>query len=145
MSEKNNILHYRQASGRLESLYHKIAVKQSLSDSACQILYTVCFSGTGRCPIHDICRYSGLSKQTVNSSLRKLENDGIIYLEKVDGRSKAVVLTEKGAELCSRTVLRLIEAEDKLLSQWSSEDLDLYIRLTERFISDMEKCFGENI
>ena len=145
MSEKNKLLHYRRTIGKLESIYHSIAVSHGLSDSAYSILYTMCFNGSGRSLIHDICIYSGMSKQTVNSSLRKLEKDGIVYLENIDGRSKEVVLTDKGRELCSKTVIRLLDAEDRLLGRWSDEDLALYIRLSDRFLSDLEKCFGEDL
>ncbi len=145
MTKENNrnLIHYRKVIGKLGTLYHEIAMHQGFSDSAHAILYTICFSGKDRCPIHDICLYSGISKQTINSSLRKLEKDGVVYLRNVDGRSKEVVLTEKGKEICSRTVCQLLDAEDSLLQKWSNEDLAKYIELSERFLSDITRCYGD--
>ena len=36
----------------------------------------------------DIVKATGLSKQTLNSAIRKLEKDGIIILEKMNEKSK---------------------------------------------------------
>lgn len=58
---------------RLENeLYHDIAVKMGLSDSAFGILYWLDDLGDG-CLQRDVCVASGLTKQTVNSSVHKLE------------------------------------------------------------------------
>ena len=38
--------------------------------------------------LSDICRNTGLHKQTVNSAIRKLESESIIYLEVVDGKAR---------------------------------------------------------
>ena len=83
-------------------------MKLGLSDSAMRILYALCDLGD-RCPLQSICRRSGLSKQTVNSAIRKLEQEGILYLEQATARAKQVCLTErflmdfkeKSATLCT--------------------------------------------
>lgn len=38
--------------------------------------------------LSDIYKKSGISKQTVNSAIRSLEADGILYLEQYNGRAK---------------------------------------------------------
>ncbi|MDE5964097.1 MAG: MarR family transcriptional regulator, partial [Eubacterium sp.] len=85
-----------------EALYHEISLKLGLSDSALSILYTICNNGVS-CPLNEICNISGISKQTINSSLRKLEADDIVYLEQISGKSKNVCLTEKGKSLAENT------------------------------------------
>ncbi len=121
-----------------EALYHEIALKLGLSDSASQILYTICNNGES-CPLQEICRISGIRKQTINSSLRKLEADGIVYLEQISGKSKNVCLTEKGKILAENTVAKLITAENDVFSSWSKEDVDKYLELTELYLTEMKK------
>ncbi len=58
--------------GEMDAVYHEISLKLGMSDSAMIILYTICDIGDC-CLLTEICRLSGLSKQTVNSALRKLE------------------------------------------------------------------------
>ena len=84
--------------GEIDGLYHDAAVALGLSESAMKVLYTICCHGE-RCPLRAICRQSGMSKQTVNSALRKLEGAGAVYLEAAGGRSKNVCLTDAGREL----------------------------------------------
>lgn len=124
--------------GETESLYHEMAYALGLSDSAMKILYTVCDTGEP-CPLREICRRSGLTKQTVNSALRKLEGEQILFLETADGRGKQVRLTETGRSLAQRTVLPIIEMENDLFAAWDPRDVQSYLALTERFLEDMKR------
>ena len=76
----------------IDITYHDAALKLGMSDSAMVILYTVCSYG-GECLLSDMT--SGVSKQTINSALRKLEADGVVRSEVFEGRKKKVYLTEK--------------------------------------------------
>ncbi|MCI8543341.1 MarR family winged helix-turn-helix transcriptional regulator [Acetatifactor aquisgranensis] len=118
------------------AVYHEAAQKLGLSDSTQQVLYTICNNGDS-CLISDICRLSGISKQTINSALRKLEGEGIVYLEASDGRKKRVCLTERGKKLAEDTVVKLIEIENGLLDSWSREELEQYLGLTQRYLDSL--------
>ena len=67
--------------GELDGAYHEISFKLGLSDSAMTILYTICDKGES-CLLQEICLQSGVSKQTINSAIRKLEAEGILYLQR---------------------------------------------------------------
>lgn len=121
-----------------EALYHEISLKLGLSDSALSILYTICNNGES-CPLNEICHISGISKQTINSSLRKLEADDIVYLEQIGGKSKNVCLTEKGKSLAENTAVKLISAENEILSSWSETDVEKYLELTELYLIGLKK------
>lgn len=62
------------------------------------ILYTICDNGES-CLLQEISRRSGVSKQTINSAIRKLEKEGIVYLESVGAKNKNVCLTDEGKQL----------------------------------------------
>ena len=79
--------------------YHEASLRLGLSDSAMIILYTICEDGQERCPLKELCRRSGLSKQTVNSAIRRLESDGCLYLEAAGARNKKACLTDRGSLL----------------------------------------------
>lgn len=119
--------------GEIESVYHEMALRFGQSDSVMNILYTICDYGES-CPLQEICRRSGISKQTINSGLRKLETEGIVYLEQAGARGKNVCLTEKGKELAENTAIRVIETENGILASWPKEDVEKYLELTERFL-----------
>lgn len=113
---------------KIDVVYHEVALRLGITDSSMLILYALC-SNNGECMLGDII--SGASKQTINSALRKLEADKIIYLETFNGRKKKVYLTEKGKEFVKDTVLRVIKVENDIFSSWSDEERKIYIGLTQ--------------
>ena len=64
----------------MDALYHLASLKMGISDSVSIVLYTIYDSGNG-CLLSDVYKKSGISKQTVNSAVRKLETEEILYLE----------------------------------------------------------------
>lgn len=124
--------------GETEALYHELAFQMGLSDSAMRILYALCDNGES-CLLRQLCRCSGLSKQTVNSALRKLEQQGVLYLEAVDARAKQVRLTPKGRELARHTVVPVMEMEKAVFAGWDPRAVQDYLRYTEQFLQDMRQ------
>lgn len=117
----------------IDAAYHEAALRLGLSDSALMILYTICTFGSS-CLLRDINRLSGVSKQTINSALRRLEADGVVFLETLDGRKKRVCLTEKGMELADRTAVRLIKIENDIFSSWPKKEREMYLELTQKYL-----------
>ncbi len=124
-----------------DALYHEASFRLGISDSVCMILYSILTVGES-CPLNVIVKSTGLSKQTVNSALRRLEKDGLAYLEAVDGRSKNVCLTEKGVILASTTAGRIISIENDILASWPEEDIRRYFELSEKFRLGLEERVG---
>lgn len=128
--------------GEIDSAYHEICLKLGLSDSAMQILYAICDNGES-CLLQEIGRCSGLSKQTINSSIRKLEREGIVYLENVGAKAKNVCLTDEGKNLVGKTALRVMEIENSIFASWTQEEVQTCLRLTERFLDDLREKKNE--
>ena len=112
----------------VDSLYHQAALRLGVSDSVLFVLYMLHINGE-KCLLYDTYKESGISKQTINSAVRKLENEGIVYLEKHNGKSKIVCLTEKGKNYVGQTAAKLAEVERQAFSDWSEEEIDMYLQL----------------
>ncbi|MGL5722412.1 MAG: MarR family winged helix-turn-helix transcriptional regulator [Brevinema sp.] len=125
---------------RMDTLYHQASLKLGITDSVSIILYTIYDAG-GHCLLSDIYKKSIISKQTVNSAIRGLEADGILYLEQHTGRSKKIILTEKGKEYVDKTVVKIYKAEMQAFESWPEEEINTYINLTEKYID----CFHKQI
>lgn len=125
---------------KMDSLYHLSSLKLGITDSVSIVLYSIYDAGN-ECLLSDIYKESGISKQTVNSAVRGLEADGILYLEQYNGRSKRVVLTDKGKAYVQKTVARLYQAEINLFDTWTEDEISTYIRLMEKYAD----CFREQI
>lgn len=122
----------------IDNVFHDTAVRLGLSDSTMAILYTICNNGES-CLLRDIACMTGISKQTINSGLRKLEAEGIVYLENTDRKRKRVFLTEKGNLLADQTVALLIRIEDEIYASWTEEERIVYLELTQRYLDQMKE------
>lgn len=125
--------------GETESVYHEAAVKLGVSDSTMQILYTICMTGKEYCQLSEIARLTGSSRQTIHSSVRKLEQEGVVYLKAKNGRDKFVYLTEYGKKIVEKTAMRVIEIENNIFSAWTAQDRQEYLRLTQKYLVDLKK------
>lgn len=133
---------YNYLLGEIDAAYHEASLQLGLSDSAMRILYTICDNGDC-CLLQTICRYSGLSKQTVNSAIRKLEREGIVYLESAGPKTKMVCLTEEGKQLAAKTAIQLLNTENEIFASWTKEEVHTYLSLTEKFLTDFKKITGQ--
>ncbi len=118
----------------LDDLYHEIALKLEISDSAFTILYVLCKQGDG-CLQKDICQQSYCSKQTINSSIRKLTQKGFLYLTPGQGRDKHIHLTEAGKAFVNDKIKPIIQIEDSSFSCLSPEERQTLLQLTQKFVN----------
>lgn len=133
---------FNYLTNEIDAAYHEVSLKLGLSDSALMILYTICNFGDS-CLLSEINKLSGMSRQTINSALRRLEADEIVFLETYDGKKKKVCLTDRGRALAEKTAMRLIRIENEIFASWTQEDRDLYLGLTQRYLEDLrEKTKG---
>ncbi len=123
----------------INATYHEISKKLDMTDSAFCIMYVV-YDNDGTYALSSIVKTTGISKQTVNSSLRKLESDGLVYLEPAGGRNKTVHLTEAGRKFAERTVKIVRDEENAVFDRWSEEERRIYFELTERYIEEIKKA-----
>ena len=122
----------------LDALYHRAALRLGLADSDMLLLYLL-YEKNGKCPLSDIRGETGISKQTVNSAVRKLEREDIIYLEQSGGRAKTACLPKKGKTFAENTVARLFAAENGIFDSWSDDEISTYLFLLKKYNRDFSK------
>lgn len=139
---RTHLQHFNHLIGEIDALYHEAALRFGMSDSVLRVLYTVRAEG-GACAIGEIIRQCGMSKQTLNSALRRLEEEGTIVLQADSGRRKRVCLTDSGRARTEQTVERLIEMENRIYETWTQEERDSHIGLTQRYLEAFAKGLEE--
>lgn len=95
---------------RADDAYHRAARRAGLSDAAFDILYALHAAGEG-CSQSRLCELCFSRKQTINSAIKRLQEDGTVRLESGPGRSTHVYLTERGRELVAERINPVIDAE----------------------------------
>lgn len=103
-----------------------------VSDSVQNILYVLC-EKENRCLQSEISKLTGISRQTINSAIRKLEKDGIITLEPGKGRNTVVCLTEKGERYAAKKIAPLFQMENAIWNEWTTEEQQQYLLLTQKY------------
>ncbi len=135
---------YSRLCQEIESVYHNISVKMGLSDSSCQILYSMVELGDG-CLQTEISKWYSSSKQTINSSIKVLERRGILWLEPGKGRDMHLHLTEEGQKLVEKTIYPMIEMENQVFSSILPEENREFLRLMRQYAGLMKEYGGELI
>lgn len=137
LSEYNSILKEN------DELYRGVAKNFGLPDCAFWILYILrendrTFTQSEiRCSIYQ-------PKQTVNSSLKKLEYEGYIERVRIDGRrGKQIQLTGKGMALAEKTVDRVLAAEQEALSELTEEEQDVFMGLFRKYTDFLQRSFRD--
>ncbi len=122
-----------------DQLYRSIAVKMGMSDSAFQILMAIYDLGEG-CTQSEVCGYCCLGKQTISSSVRKLQDAGLITLERRDHvRGLGIFLTAKGREEVAVRVAPVIEADINALTSVGLEKARLLVQISEKYLTGFDE------
>lgn len=144
MQEKLNelLMDFNKINKECEELYHKVASKMEISDSAFSIFYTLYDLGEG-CLQKDICYEFFANKQTVNSSVRKLVQEGYIYLKQGAGRDKHIFFTEAGKQFVEKYIVPVVQKENAAFTALKEEEQKELLRLTNIYMESLRTKLNE--
>lgn len=130
-----NRLHNQQFK-ECNQIYAEIARHCGLSETAFWLLYSLRENGAPMTQA-DLCAELCLSKQTVNSALKSLENAGHIRLETApnDRRSKQVSLTDAGRAAAAQTVDPILAMEEAAAARLSDEERTAMLDFDRRYLT----------
>ena len=132
-AEHDVLIRFNNIFKKEDDLYRNAARLLGCSDCEFWILYTL---RVEEAPVtqSDMCAILGYPKQTVNSALKKLEQEGLLTLSGGRGRGgRPIRLTETGMKLAEQTVDFVIEAEQRALLDLSSEEQAQLLTLMRRY------------
>lgn len=116
-----------------DDIYRNVAKRLGLPDCTFWILYSLREKENSTTQ-SEICSVIYLPKQTVNSAMKKLENDGYIELLSTNNRrSKQVTLTPKGLALAEKTVDRIIARETDALAGMTPDEKETFLQLYRKY------------
>lgn len=132
--EKLNRLYKAQ-----DEVYHSVAVRFGLSDTALWVLYGL-RTAEKLCTQYDLVSDWCVPKQTVNSAIAGLERAGYLRLEPMPGtrNRKTVLLTPAGEAFCARNIDFLIRAEERAFARFDGEEREEFLDLCERLVAGLK-------
>ena len=130
---------YNSLFKEVDDLYHSIAYHYGLSDCALWILYLLRESDTDLTQSR-ICEQLFLSKQTVNSALKNLENAGYVELKSslTNKKSRQILLTSTGEEFAKQTVDNVLLMEEHAFAQLSLDEITLFLELHKKHVNHLQ-------
>ena len=138
LKQEKALKEYNSLWREIEMLWHEIAWKGGVSDSAFAILSTILELGEG-CLQRDICDMNYISKQTIHSAIKKLEQEGLIVFGQENGRDKRVYLTAEGKIFARERILPYADAENQVFAEMSKEESTELLRLTELYLHRLQE------
>ena len=122
MSTKTNdfLREFNRLEKELNDLYHDVALKMGISDSAFSIFYILYTLGDG-------C----------------LEKDGYIYLKQGRGRDKHIFLTESGRQFTEKHIIPVVQKENAAFTSLRLEEQKELLRLSKIYIENLKTKLRE--
>ena len=129
------LLRYNRVFKDIDQVYHQMARICGLPDCAFWLLYTL---RSEEAPLTQtqLSEQLSLPKQTVNSALKKLVEEGVLRLEAADGnlKNKRVCLTEAGEAFLRRTVDRVFGVESAAAARLTEEERSALVALSQKLL-----------
>lgn len=127
---------YKETNG----IYHELARHFGLSDSAFWILYTLREAG-GCVSQSQLCGDLYLSKQTVHSALKQLEQGGYLRLENVPNsrKNKQVQVTPQGEQLLAQVADPVFAMEERAFLRLSPQQRQALLALDESMLEALRQ------
>lgn len=129
----NPLKEFNRIYKKTNEIYHDIALRLGLSDSAFDILYSISELGDG-CLQKDICNATCIPKQTIHSSIRQMEKSGYLTLSSGKGRSMHITLTDLGKRLLERTIYPVMQMEGEVFHCMTDEECQQMLALFGKYI-----------
>lgn len=132
-----NLMRFINLDKGLSSIYQKQSKKFEISETTILILYAIRASVNGVTQKEIIEEYL-LPKQTVNSAMKKLLDEGKVFVSEKNGREKRFLLTKEGIEVASKSADLILEAEKKAFFSFTVNEQEAIITLLEKYNSRLE-------
>lgn len=133
---------YNRVYKETNEIYHSIAKGLGLSDSAFDVFYALYILGDG-CQQKDICGYSYTSKQTIHSSIRRLEQEELLEARPGRGREIRIFPTQAGRLLMKEKIAPVVEAENRALLRLPQKERQQFLRLLREYAGNLREEFPD--
>ena len=123
-----------------DAIYHGVALRHGLSDTALWVLYLLSVTQE-ECTQQDLIRQCFFTKQTVNTAVAGLVKRGWLTMEMIPGtrNRKRLLLTPEGEAVAAETALPMRAAELRAYGSLSQQELEQYLALTERLTQSLRR------
>ena len=139
ISNREYIWAYNQLLKECDIIYHNAAMKANLSDCAFWIMYSL-YNADHTLTQSEIGDNASMPRQTVNSALKKLEKDGYLTLEKINGKmGKSIHLTQLGEQFAAENIAPVVTAEEQACSLFSDNEKEAFLKTFRTLVDRLKE------
>lgn len=118
---------------KIDKIYDALLKQAQMTDSEYVLLFNMLVCGKA-CSQKDIAENTYISTRTLNSTVKKLEQKGLIQLTPGKYPYRFINLTEKGVQYVQEKLIPIIKTEEQVYKNVSSEDFEYFIKLADKYI-----------
>ena len=137
-TDNDVLIEFNRLTREINEVYHNVSSKLGISDSAFIILYALVELGDG-CRQADIVKAYCVNKQTINSSVKKLQKEGYIELRASKGLDRNIFVTPKGEKIIEEKIYTIFEIENSIINEFSNEEQIMLSLLTKKYLQKLKE------
>lgn len=139
--ENETLTEFNRLSREITEVYHNVSSKLGISNSTFVIFYALVELGDG-CRQTDIVKAYFINKQTINTSIKKLEKEGYIELRASKGHEQLIYITPKGKKFTEEKIYPIFELENSIINEFSKEEQIMLAMLTRKYLQKLKEKAG---
>ena len=117
----------------IDSMYQSILLKKSLSDSEYVVLFSMLELGEG-CLQKDIANNGYINKKTTNSTIKKLEKNGLIVLRAGKYPNMHIYLTAEGKEYIQKHIVPIVNMQTNVMNSVPDSDFENLVETYSKYM-----------
>ncbi len=118
-----------------EKIYHSLLKSKQITDSEYVLLFAVLEMGEG-CLQKDIADNTYISRKTLNTTVKNLEQKGIIKLKPGKYPNMHIYLTEKGNKYVQEKMLPIMEEEKEIVKNVNEQDFNTLATIITKCVNN---------
>jgi len=122
----------------IDSIYQTILLNKGISDSEYVVLFSILELGEG-CLQKDIVNIGYINKKTANSTIKKLEKNGLLILKAGKYPNMHIFLTEIGREYVKDKIVPIIDFETNVMKNMPDVDFIKLEHFYSKYIAQFKK------
>lgn len=132
---QSDLVRYNQLQKKLDEFYSCFAKICHIPDSVFWIIYSL-LERQEPCTQTELCNMWSFHKQTINTALKNMESDGLIFFEQSirNKKEKQIFLTHKGTAFAQKTVIPFMEMEKRAFGSLGNAERQEFLRLTQKHL-----------
>ena len=123
---------------QVDNIYQSLLKVNNVSDGEYVVMFAINVLGEG-CSQKDISQNGYASKKTVNSTIKKLEKDGILELRPAKYPSMQIFLTEKGKQYMQNSIVPILKLENNVLDNVTDNEFEVLANFYRKHLASFKE------